>query len=136
MPVRIRAREGLDVETELADPDEKKSAKPAQKLRELLAVLVARPRGATHAELIDWLWPDAEGDKAQSSLKVATHRLRQWLGADAVKVDAGRTRLDPTVVGCDVWGPVSVDETEEVLAGFDLPPVLALRRRLKAGMRA
>ena len=144
MPVRIRAADGLVVELDDAsDADAaseegapQKGGKTAQKLRELLAVLVARPRGATQAELADWLWPNVDGDKAAASLKVAVHRLRQWLGAEAVRVQDGRTSLDPRVVGCDVWGPPSaLEDPERVLHGFDLPPVVAMRRKLKAGMR-
>jgi len=143
MPVRIRAADGLVVELDeasegdaAADDGPAKAGKTAQKLRELLAVLVARPRGATQAELADWLWPNADGDKAAASLKVAIHRLRQWLGAEAVRVQDGRTSLDPRVVGCDVWGPpAALEDPERVLHGFDLPPVVAMRRRLKAGMR-
>lgn len=139
MPVRIEAKDGLVVHVEggAGEDAETKKGKPAQKLRELLAVLVARPSGATQAELSDWLWPDAEGDKASASLKVAVHRLRQWLGADAVRVQDGRTSLNPSLVGCDVWGPPNaIPDAERVLHGFDFPPVEMLRRRLKAGMRA
>ncbi len=137
LPVVIRARSGLDVIVEGApddaDPKEAKGVKSAQKLRELVAILVALPGGATQAELCDLLWPDAEGDKAAASLKVATHRVRQWLGAEAVRVRDGRTSLNPAIVGCDVWGGAArSDEIDaaRVLDGFDFPPVLALRKKL------
>jgi hypothetical protein len=133
MPVRILARDGLVVELDGA-VDER--VKPAQKLRELLAVLVAKPSGATNAEIVDWLWPEAEGDKAQASLKAAVHRLRQWLGAEAVRVQEGRTSLNPSMVGCDLWGRAGpLEDAERALFGFDLSPVEAMRRKLKSGMR-
>lgn len=135
MPVRILALEGLQVE--LAGTDAAAAGKPAAKLRELLAALVAERQGATQADLAEWLWPEAEGDRAAASLKVATHRLRQWLGADAVRVQAGSTSLNPGSVGCDLWerqdagegGAMAVLDPARLLHGFDSTPVLALRRR-------
>jgi hypothetical protein len=136
MPVRIKARNGLVVELAGVLDDPQKGVKTAQKLRELLAVLVARPSGATSAELVDWLWPDSEGDKAQASLKAAVHRLRQWLGSDAIVVHEGRTSLNAGFVACDVWGLTeALPEADRVLHGFDLAPITTLRRRLKGGLR-
>ena len=130
MPIRIRAADGLVVEVD-GDP-EASGAKPAQKLRELLAVLVAKRGGVLHADLVDWLWPEAEGDKAAASLKAATHRLRQWLGSEAVRVADGRWSLNPALVGCDVWRRDFVSrEAETILEGFDAPPVHALRKKLR-----
>ncbi|HUB08400.1 MAG TPA: hypothetical protein VMB50_15440 [Myxococcales bacterium] len=130
-PVRIRALAGLDVEVEGA-PGEAPGAKSAQKLRELLAVLVAERQGATQADLGDWLWPDGDGDRAAQNLKQAIHRLRQWIGAGAVRVQAQMVRLEPDQVECDVWRAERLPpaEAQRVLHGFDLPPVLAYRTRL------
>lgn len=136
MRLRIVARKGLVVERDGVLEETTAGVKSAQKLRELLAVLVAKPGGATAPELVDWLWPDAEGDKAQASLKAAVHRLRQWLGNDAVRVHEGRTSLNTSLVGCDVWNlKEPLAEAEDVLEGFDLAPVQTLRRRLKNGLR-
>jgi hypothetical protein len=130
MAVRIAVAEGLEVDLESAAPAP--GAKSARKLRELLAVLIVERTGATQADLADWLWPDAEGDRALASLKVATHRLRQWLGEGTVRVQDGRTRLNPELVDCDLWRGASM-RAERVLYGFDLPPVDALRKRLARG---
>lgn len=121
--IRIETAAGLAV----AGHETASGQKPAKKLRELLAVLVAVKQGATQAELADWLWPDVDGDRAAASLKAAVHRLRRWLGAEAVLVVDGRTRLNPELVSCDLWdGRVHGD----VLAGFDLPPITAMRATL------
>lgn len=135
MPVRILALAGLQVKLDHSDAAPA-GGKGAQKLRELLAVLVAEREGASQGELVDWLWPNAEGDKAAASLKVAIHRLRQWLGADAVKVQDSMVALNPAVVACDAWDLLdarSDQATSRLLHGFDSPPVVALRRRLQAG---
>ena len=129
-PVRIRAASGLEVKIEGEGPDAS-GVRAAQKLRELLAVLVAQRNGATQADLCDWLWPDAEGDKAQQSLKQAVHRLRQWLGTDAVKVQAQSVRLEPAFIDCDVWRwNGDAEAAEQVLYGYDLEPIRAFRSRL------
>ena len=140
MPVRIRALNGLDVEIDQAAADASPGAKPPTRLRELLAVLVVRRRqGATQSELCDWLWPEAEGDKAAASLKVALHRLRAWLGHDAVLLKNGVMALNELCVACDLWQ--QMDQAPEqlaaqagaLLAGCLAPPVRALRERLLRG---
>jgi len=140
LPVRVLALDGLQVRLEASDDAATAAAgKSAAKLRELLAVLVAERRGVSLGDLAEWLWPEAEGDRATASLKVAIHRLRQWLGADAIKVQGSVAALNATVVGCDLWdaedalaaaaSPLTA-RPERVLHGIDLPPVHALRRRL------
>ena len=151
MPVRIAALAGLDVAVApgQAEGDAKpvngakagEGAKPSQRLRELLAVLVACRAGATQAELVDWLWPDADGDKAAASLKVAVHRLRGWLGHDAVLVKNSRVALNPARVGCDLWwcedhAPHTLAQAAPaLLAGCNAVPVQALRQRWAEGLR-
>ncbi|NOU31045.1 MAG: hypothetical protein HOO96_24365 [Polyangiaceae bacterium] len=135
MPVTIEAADGLKVVVEGHAEAPREGGKSPQKLRELLAVLVAERDGAAQTEVQDWLWPDSDGDRAATSLKVAIHRLRQWLGADAVRVHGGRVSLNPERVACDLWrkrADAAPLVAERVLAGIDLPPVLALRRRLRA----
>lgn len=135
MPVSIEAERGLKVTVVGEGDAPREGGKSPQKLRELLAILVAERDGVSQGEAQDWLWPDSDGDRAATSLKVAVHRLRQWLGNDAVRVHGGRVSLNPERVECDLWRrksdapPLAADR---VLAGIDLPPVLALRRRLRA----
>jgi hypothetical protein len=143
MPVQLRARDGLVVQFDGQDAAGPRgpARKGARKLYELLAILVAERHGAMHGDLLDWLWPEAEGDRASASLKAAIHRMRQWLGSDSVVVHNGRVGLDPAHVECDIWrgwagaAPPALDPAR-VLHGFDLPPVLALRKKLAAQARA
>ena len=135
MPVQINALAGLAVK--INGREAESGAKPASRLRELLAVLVARRHGATQAELVDWLWPEAEGDKAAASLKMGIHRLRAWLGHDAVLVRNGVVALNLLHVACDLWWqedhePRALAQAAPyVLAGCSAPPVGELRRRLE-----
>ncbi|CAN5530794.1 hypothetical protein BH11PSE7_BH11PSE7_10940 [soil metagenome] len=144
MPVRIAALNGLEVHLEPvrgqeSAPAAKAGGKGAQKLRELLAALVVEQGGASNQDLCEWLWPEAEGDKAAASLKVAVHRLRQWLGTEAVRVRDGMVSLNPEMVDCDVWrvpeqlatSPGATD-LRRVLHGLDIHPVLGLRQRMAA----
>jgi ATP/maltotriose-dependent transcriptional regulator MalT len=134
MPVQIQALDGLSVKVNGRASDG--GAKPASRLRELLAVLVARRQGATQAELCDWLWPDAEGDRAAASLKTGVHRLRGWLGHDAVQVRNGIVALNLLRVACDLWWHEDHEPralaaaASQVLAGCNAPPVAQLRERL------
>jgi ATP/maltotriose-dependent transcriptional regulator MalT len=135
MPVHIAALSGLVVRVNGQETDG--GIKPASRLRELLAALVARRHGATQAELCDWLWPDAEGDKAAASLKMGVHRLRGWLGHEAVTVRNGVVALNLLYVACDLWwqeehAPQALARAApQVLAGCNAPPVVQLRDRLR-----
>jgi DNA-binding SARP family transcriptional activator len=129
MPVRTAGASGLLVHVDGQTGSPEASGKSAKKLRTLVAVLAAKKSGVTHAQLCDWLWPDAEGDKAAASLKVAIHRARQWLGNDAIRVYDGLVSLNPAIVDCDLWrlAKDGVAEPERLLQGFDEPPIRALR---------
>lgn len=136
MPVQIAALNGLSVQLFDDKPAERtpEQAKPPMKLRELLAILVAERDGASQGDLGEWLWPEADGDRAAAALKTAIHRLRLWLGADAVTVRDRNVSLNPLHVGCDLWcwlDRPQLDDAQRVLSGFESPPVLALRRRLR-----
>lgn len=136
-PVQITAIGGLSVRVNGQSPE---ATKPARALRELLAMLVARREGLPQSQLCDALWPDAEGDRAQVSLKAAVHRLRGWLGHDAVVVRGGLVALNPQRVGCDLWqqleqAPQALARSAAVvLVGCDSPPVAALRQALQRGV--
>lgn len=54
--------------------------------------------------LCDWLWPDAEGDRAQRTLDTTLHRLRQQLGTEAmVRSRSGAIGLHPGLCHVDYW---------------------------------
>lgn len=139
VPVRIHAMSGLSVRLDAPVSGQTvpvpASGKPSTRLRMLLALLVARKEGATQGELADWLWPDADGDRAAVSLKASIHRLRQWLGAEAVRVADSVVSLNPSYVTCDVWEFAAIPrslEANQILAGFDAPPIARLRSRWAA----
>ncbi len=126
--VQVFATQGLVVKIDGAEDVD--GGRSAQKLRELLGILVAQREGITQGELFDELWPDSDGDRAAASLKVAIHRLRGWLGSEAVRVKDGIVRLDSNVVDCDVWHVGQVADSSRVLYGLDHAPVQRLRAKL------
>jgi hypothetical protein len=68
---------------------------------------------------------------------MSVHRLRAWLGHDAVQVRNGMVALNLLRVACDLWW--LEDHTPQalavaassVLAGCATPPVDELRQRLR-----
>lgn len=80
------------------------SGKVQKKPLELLKALVALGgREARGGQLMDLLWPEADGDTARTSLKTTLHRLRQILGIEeAVLVSEGRLALNDSYVWTDV----------------------------------
>lgn len=78
--------------------------KAPRKTLALLKAIIARGGSAPEATLIDWLWPDEEGDAAVKSLGAAVHRLRALLGARQFVVQqGGQLSLDRSQVWVDAW---------------------------------
>lgn len=102
-PVRIRVLGGFDVSLDAKEIA--RSRKPAKKLLALLKALAcAGDRGVTEVQLIDWLWPDSEGDAGRKALETALHRLRALLAdADVIKTGDGRIALDRHRAWVDAW---------------------------------
>lgn len=70
----------------------------------LKAIIACGARQVSTQTLAEWLWPDAEGDAAATSLKVNLHRLRKLLGHDdAVLLHDGKVLLNERVCWLDVW---------------------------------
>jgi len=70
----------------------------------LMAIISLGGRNIRNERLKDLLWPDAEGDKAQSAFTSAMSRLRDLLGNDsAVPVHDGKVSLDPFYCWVDAW---------------------------------
>lgn len=82
---------------------------------ELLRALIAfGGRDVSETQLVDALWPDAEGDAAHRALATTLHRLRKLLGHDgALELREGRLSLNPYVCWVDVWA------CETLLAGAE-----------------
>jgi DNA-binding SARP family transcriptional activator len=72
---------------------------------ELLGMLIAvGPRGASISTVADGLWPEADGFDAYRSLITTVYRLRRLLRFhDAIRLGAGRIRLERTICDVDVW---------------------------------
>ncbi|MDA8090690.1 MAG: BTAD domain-containing putative transcriptional regulator [Nitrospiraceae bacterium] len=81
------------------------SGKLQQKPLALLkAVIAFGINGISEEQLTDMLWPDAEGDAAHSSFKMALSRLRQLIGnGDAVLLTNGQVTLDTRQCWVDAW---------------------------------
>lgn len=97
-PVRIVAR-GVEVDTGLRT-----------KARELIAYLATRPQGATDEAAVEALWPDAPAGRGAEQFHTAVGNLRKVLRETTglgetmfVEHAAGRYRIDPALVGVDLW---------------------------------
>lgn len=83
----------------------KTSGKAQARPLELLKALVAGGgREVAAATLGTQLWPDIDGDAAQSALDTTLHRLRKLLkNEDAITVQQSRLSLNPARVWVDAW---------------------------------
>ena len=72
---------------------------------DLLKVVLANGGRDVHEQsIMDTLWPDAEGDQAQSSFKTTLHRLRKILGSRPVlELKNRRLTLNDQLVWVDNW---------------------------------
>jgi DNA-binding SARP family transcriptional activator len=133
----------------------KTTGKAQAKPLELLKALVAYGgREVASATLAAQIWPDVEGDAAQSALDTTLHRLRKLLQHDdAVIVQQAKLSLNPAKVWVDVWAferlsnrlehqvDIHVEEAAKFfrlyLGNFlqqdnDAPWLLPLRERLRS----
>ncbi|HSJ25954.1 MAG TPA: BTAD domain-containing putative transcriptional regulator [Longimicrobiales bacterium] len=71
---------------------------PYAKPRELLAFLLAHPRGRTRVEIGAALWPDAAPAQLRNSFHVTLHHLRKTLGRpEWIVIENDRYRIAPDV---------------------------------------
>jgi len=79
------------------------TGKVQQKPLAMLKVLVALGgREVSAGQVIDMLWPEAEGDAAHISFKTTLHRLRQLLGSEkAIRLQEGSISFDDRVCWVD-----------------------------------
>jgi DNA-binding SARP family transcriptional activator len=76
---------------------------PTRTLDIVRALAIAKDQSCALEELHEWLWPDADGDRAKAACEQALHRLRRLLGTpDLVVQREGRLRLSPERVWVDV----------------------------------
>jgi DNA-binding SARP family transcriptional activator/TolB-like protein len=91
----------------------------------LLALLgAAGERGLSRDKLCAYLWPESNEASARHSLTDAVYRLRKSLGHDAILGRSVKLRLNPDVIGCDVWAfetAVEVGDLEAAAALYRGP---------------
>ncbi len=69
----------------------------------LLKTLIALgARNVAQDELLDALWPDADGDAAHTAFTTTLYRLRQLVGQSALILRNRQLSLDPEHLWCDV----------------------------------
>jgi len=99
----------------------------------LQAVLAFGARGVRDSQLIDALWPDAEGDAGRRVFDTTLHRLRRQLGADqVVRLSDGRVFLDGRLCWLDIWAleDLLAETEQEMRTGARLPILADLGCRL------
>ncbi|MEW6488795.1 MAG: hypothetical protein AB1578_12895 [Thermodesulfobacteriota bacterium] len=70
----------------------------------LKALIALGGRDVQEWQLLDALWPDADGDLAHRSFATTLYRLRKLLGVpEALRLRGGRLTLDDHHVWVDVW---------------------------------
>jgi DNA-binding SARP family transcriptional activator len=81
------------------------SRKSQRRSLEFLKVLISLGgRNVSEEDLIDALWPDAEGHAAHGALSITVHRLRALLGhREALQRQGGKLTLDARLCWVDLW---------------------------------
>jgi DNA-binding SARP family transcriptional activator len=94
---------------------------PRVPLTLLKAIVAFGSGGVKEDQLVDTLWPEADGDTAHQTLKTTMHRLRQLIGDErAIQVREGRVTLDPQYCWVDAHAFESRVEKAELLREGDL----------------
>jgi DNA-binding SARP family transcriptional activator len=94
----VKAGESLDFE---GQERSKAQGKPLMLLKALIAL---GGRDVNETQLIDALWPDAEGDAGHQVFRITLHRLRQMLGHEKVIIMRDNSlTLDASCCWVDVW---------------------------------
>jgi LuxR family transcriptional regulator, maltose regulon positive regulatory protein len=105
------------------EKDGKQLQYPVRAPRALLALLKAiiafGSRGVKEDQLVDALWPEADGDTAHQTFKTTLHRLRQLIGDErAIQVREGRVTLDPQYCWADAYAfELLIEKAENLLGG-------------------
>ncbi|HMJ56729.1 MAG TPA: BTAD domain-containing putative transcriptional regulator [Polyangiaceae bacterium] len=133
-----RASDGEKPSTDEADRGNGRGAPPGRgaprgmPLRLLQATLALGGRGVPDVQLIDALWPDAEGDGGRRVFDTTLHRLRKQLGDDAVlRLIDGRLHLDERLCWVDIWAfEETIAKVKGAVEGAVTTELTALSRRL------
>ena len=82
----------------------------------LKAIIAFGGKEVSDEQLIDTLWPEADGDVANFSFKTTLHRLRQLIGKEgAIELTEGRITLAPQYCWVDAWAFQRLAEKTESL---------------------
>lgn len=94
------------------------SRKVQKRPLDLIKLLVAEGGvGVEIRALMQWLWPDADGDAAQASFDSTLYRLRKLIGVEgALTLSEGRLSLDGSKCWVDVW---ALDALLDSMEGAD-----------------
>jgi len=125
-PVRIRSLGRFGVQRDERSLTSSTKARHQRHL-EILQALIALGGRGVHVELLsEALWPEADGDKAQSSFDVTLHRLRKMIELkDVILVNNRRVTLNNKLVWVDVWEfECSVNDAENLLERINEPGAL------------
>jgi ATP/maltotriose-dependent transcriptional regulator MalT/DNA-binding SARP family transcriptional activator len=77
---------------------------PKKQLEALKVLLAADKKGINVTQLMDTLWPQADGDLANQSLAMTLRRLRHLIGQDDIFLTSeGRLALNPQYCWVDAW---------------------------------
>ncbi len=91
---------------------------PRAPLTLLKAVISFGSGGVKEDQLVDGLWPEADGDAAHQTFKTTLHRLRQLIGEErAVQVREGRVALDEKYCWVDAYAFETLLEKADRLLG-------------------
>ncbi|MEP6573244.1 MAG: BTAD domain-containing putative transcriptional regulator [Gemmatimonadota bacterium] len=118
MPYTLRTFGGLSL---VGGPTGEALAENRRKPLAMLALLAgAGERGITRDKLAAHLWPEGEPEKVRGVLKQTLYSLRQELTEGEVILGAADLRLNPAVIGADIW------EFERAIAEKDAAAAVAL----------
>jgi DNA-binding SARP family transcriptional activator len=81
------------------------SGKVQKKPLEMLTCIVSLGgKNISREQLTDLLWPDSDGDQAQSAFHTTVSRLRHIIGTDeSIEIKGGRVSLNPRYCRLDTW---------------------------------
>lgn len=90
---------------------------PRVPLTLLKAIVAFGSGGVKEDQLVDTLWPEADGDTAHQTFKTTLHRLRQLIGDErAVQVREGRVTLDEQYCWVDAYAfDLLLDKADRLL---------------------
>jgi DNA-binding SARP family transcriptional activator len=101
-PVRVRTLGEFSVELD-GVPLRFNGKAPRRPLELLQAIVAFGGKEIRSETLCDALWPDSDGDTAQSALRLTLSRLRKLLKRDAVVQRRGKISIDADSCWVDLW---------------------------------